>query len=264
MNWASACAAVIPCLNEERAIGPLVEAVRAQVSTVYVVDDGSCDNTSARAQAAGAIVLKNVSSQGKGAALTAGWSRAREHGFRWALSLDGDGQHSPEDIARFFECAERTSAALVVGNRMPAAAQMPRVRRWVNRFMSRQLSWLIGQAMPDSQCGFRLMNLEDWAGLPIRAEHFEIESEVLFQFAMAGRNIQFVPIEVIYKQEQSKIHPWRDSLRWLRWYQQAGRARPSGGWTPGLAAKNRPKRDSMAPGICDARRTSAQTHKPRR
>jgi glycosyltransferase involved in cell wall biosynthesis len=228
MDWASACAAVIPCLNEESAIGPLVKAVRRQVSAVYVVDDGSTDNTSACADAAGAVVLKKVSSQGKGAALTAGWSQAREHGFRWALSLDGDGQHSPDDIPRFFECAERTSALLIVGNRMLAAAQMPRLRRWVNGVMSWQISRLAGQTLPDSQCGFRLMDLDSWAGLPIRAAHFEIESEVLCQFALAGLPIEFVPIQVIYKQEQSKIHPWRDTLRWWRWRRQAGRQRRPG------------------------------------
>lgn len=67
------------------------------------------------------------------------------------------------------------------------------------------------------------MQLEAWSSLPIATTHFEIESEVLFLFATAGLPIEFVPIQVIYKQEQSKIHPWRDSLRWLRWYRQACR-----------------------------------------
>jgi hypothetical protein len=87
--------------------------------------------------------------------------------------------------------------------------------------MSREISRLAGQTLPDSQCGFRLMNLEDWAGLPVRATHFEVESEVLLLFARAGLRIEFVPIEVIYRQERTKIHPWRDTLRWLSWRREA-------------------------------------------
>ena len=224
MDWQAACAGVIPCLNEEGAIGPLVEAVRGYVSTVFVVDDGSTDATADRARAAGATVLANPEGPGKGAALRIGWQHAREHQFRWALTMDGDGQHSAEDIPALIECAERTSAALVCGDRMGQASRMPPLRRWVNRWMSRRLSILSGQSLPDSQCGFRLMELHYWAQLPVRARHFEIESEVLFLFAQAGFPIRFVPIATVYKQEQSKIHAWRDSLRWLQWYRDARRS----------------------------------------
>jgi hypothetical protein len=100
---------------------------------------------------------------------------------------------------------------------------MPPLRRWVNRWMSGELSRISGRSLPDSQCGFRLLNLDDLARVSIRATHFEIESEVLFRFARAGLPIEFVPIRVIYKAEQSKIHPWRDTVRWLRWRRQARR-----------------------------------------
>jgi hypothetical protein len=131
--------------------------------------------------------------------------------------MDGDGQHSPEDIPAFFRCAARTGASLVVGNRLGEASRMPFLRRSVNRWMSADISRLAGRDLPDSQCGFRLMNLDDWARLPIVSNHFEIESEMLYQFARAGLSIEFVPIQVIYKTEHSKIHPWRDTVRWLRW-----------------------------------------------
>ena len=223
MDWRAACAAVIPCLNEATAISPLVEAVRGHLSTVLIVDDGSTDQTSSMAREAGAIVLQNPRNLGKGAALQAGWGQVDKLGFAWALTLDGDGQHSPDDIPKFFHCAEAGAAALVVGNRMGQAQRVPAVRRWVNRWMSRRLSLLCGRPLPDSQCGFRLMKLEPWSRLRVSTTHFEIESEVLFLFATAGLGIEFVPIQVIYKQEQSKIHPWRDSLRWFRWYGQARR-----------------------------------------
>lgn len=223
MDWRAACAAVIPCLNEQAAIGSLVGAVREQLPTVFVVDDGSTDNTTAIARKAGAIVLQNQTTLGKGAALQIGLAQARKSGCRCALTMDGDGQHSPDDISLFLRCAERTSAALIIGDRMGQASRIPLVRRWVNRWMSRQLSNLTGRFLPDSQCGFRLINLEDWARLPVQVRYFEIESEVLFLFAKSGLTIEFVPVQVIYKQEKSKIHPLRDSVRWLRWYRRARR-----------------------------------------
>src|ERR1041384_1096260 len=223
MDWRAQCAAVIPCLNEDRTIGPLVQAVHNDLPTVIVVDDGCSDDTAALAQNAGAEVLRVPSTGGKGAALQTGWRHAHARGFHWALTLDGDGQHAPEEIPKFFRAAEQTSAALVVGNRMAEAVSMPWLRRAVNRWMSRWLSSAAGQPLPDSQCGFRLMDVRVWASLPITSAHFEIESEVLLAFVEAGQGIEFVPIRAIYKQEQSKIHPVRDTIRWLRWMSKVRR-----------------------------------------
>ena len=131
--------------------------------------------------------------------------------------MDGDGQHAPADIPKFLRAAEQTNASLVVGNRMSEAHKMPWVRRVVNRWMSRKLSALAGREFPDSQCGFRLIQLSALDRIRLRAQQFEIESEQLLAFAAAGETITFVPVQVIYRSERSKIHPWRDTLRWFRW-----------------------------------------------
>lgn len=222
MNCSLNCAAVIPCLNEAAAIGDVVRRVRQYLPVVFVVDDGSQDNTGELAAAAGAKVLRCSAPLGKGAALRTGWGHARERGFDWALSIDGDGQHAAEDIPAFLEAAERTGAKLVVGNRMGDPKEMPWLRKRVNRWMSRRISALAGAALPDTQCGYRLMDLNTWAELPVKANHFEIESAVLLAFAANGWRIEFVPIQVIYKSEQSKIHPIRDTFRWFRWWWRHG------------------------------------------
>ena len=221
MNWPAHCAVIIPCLNESAAIGALVTAVRRQLPHVLVIDDGSTDGTGRLATQAGAELLRHDKPLGKGAALHAGWKWAWESGFTWALTMDGDGQHSPADIPIFLKRAENTSAELVVGNRMGNTRNMPRLRRFVNRWMSARISRRAGCELPDSQCGFRLMNLSGLPSAPTSAAHFEIESEVLLSFARAGRKIEFVPIQVIYKNEQSKIHPFLDTLRWLHWWRNA-------------------------------------------
>ena len=223
MNWPSICAAVIPCLNEAQAIDKVVRDVRAHLPTVIVVDDGSTDETSQIARAAEAIVVRHDSTKGKGSAMNDGWRAAQKIGFDWALCMDGDGQHAAGDIPAFLDCAQRTGAAMVVGNRMANPSGMPWLRRQVNRWMSRRLSKLSGQHLPDTQNGFRLMDLRCWQPHATSATHFEIESEVLIAYLLAGHRVEFVPVEVIYDSEQSKIHPWRDTIRWFRWRREAAR-----------------------------------------
>lgn len=217
MDWSRHCAVVVPCLNEAAAIESLILGVRGHLSQVIVVDDGSTDDTGARALRSGAEVCRHEQPRGKGAALQTGLRRARELGFSWALVMDGDGQHAPRDIPAFLHRAEQTGADLIVGNRMNDSGKMPWLRRFVNRWMSRRLSRLAGQPLPDTQCGFRLLKLEPWSRLSLETQHFEVESESLLAFLAAGHRVEFVPIEVIYKTEQSKIHPWRDTVRWFKW-----------------------------------------------
>ena len=208
----------MPCLNEAASIVSLVKEVQKLIPAVIVVDDGSMDGTGRLAGQAGARVLRHGEPRGKGAALNAGWRLARDLGFKWALTLDGDGQHSPSDMPAFLSAAETSAAALIVGNRMANPSGMPWLRRRVNRWMSRQLTRAAGCDLPDTQCGFRLMNLAVWSKLQIQTNHFEMESELLLAFAAAGFPIVFVPIRVIYQNEESKIRPLQDTWRWFRWW----------------------------------------------
>lgn len=211
------CVAVIPCFNEAAAIGPLVAAVRVHVPHVLVVDDGSTDGTAEVARTAGAEVIVSPANRGKGAALQLGLPRARELGCSWALLLDGDGQHAPEDIPRFLDALPASGADLLIGNRMADPEGMPVVRRITNRVMSVVLSSLAGVHLPDTQCGFRMVRLSVLETLALRGERFELESEMLLTCLAAGRRVGFIPVQSRYKSEQSKIRPLPDALRWFRW-----------------------------------------------
>ena len=217
MNWTAECAAIIPCLNEAGSIAPLVQQVSQYLPKIFIVDDGSTDQTAQKARQMGAEVIQHPRSLGKGAALQAGLARAAAEGYSWAITLDGDGQHAPSDIPKFFEAAA-TGADLVLGNRMDKPDGMPGLRIFVNRWMSRRISTLAAQPFPDSQCGFRLLNLRAWSALRFDCRHFDFESEMLLNFARAGRRIAFVPVQAIYNGEHSKIRPLRDSLRWFKWW----------------------------------------------
>ena len=217
MDWKRQCAVVIPCFNEAAGIGMVVSETQKHLPTVIVVDDGSTDATAENARAAGAEVVRLAKNSGKGAALRAGWQRARELGFAWVLMLDGDGQHAADDIPRFFDCAGNSGAALVVGNRMGDCPAMPWLRRQVNRWMSQRISRMTGAKLPDSQCGFRLAHLQTLSGLTLFANRFEIESAVLVAFCRAGWKVEFVPIRTLYGNGGSNINPLTDTWRWLNW-----------------------------------------------
>ncbi len=218
MDWSAQCAVVIPCLNEARSIASVVEQCRRHLPTVIVIDDGSIDDTGKQAARAGARVIRHDRPIGKGAALEAGWSTARRAGFSWALTLDGDGQHSPEDIPLFLSRAGESQARLIIGNRMAHPARMPFVRRLVNRWVSRKLSAAAGRNFPDALCGFRLVHLPSWSRMLLTTKNFEVESELLMAFHDAGHAVEFVPVRLIYSGERSKIRPLQDTRRWFRWF----------------------------------------------
>ena len=209
---------LIPAYNEEKHIGAVVREVLDYCPDVVVIDDGSPDDTDRVAAAAGATVLEHVRNQGKGAALQTGFDYARANGYDLALTLDADGQHAPSDIPAFLQAYERTHSPVLVGNRMGNVADMPWNRRFVNRFMSDLLSRVMGQYVPDSQCGFRLYHRSAFPEGPYDAhsQRFAAESEILLRLALQGRKIGAVAIQTIYGDEKSKVNPFFDTIRFFR------------------------------------------------
>ena len=209
---------MVPCFNEAATIGKVVGGLRAFLSRIIVVDDGSTDSTATTAAKEGAVVARHARNQGKGAALQTGLAAAIDAGAEWAVLLDGDGQHKPEDIPTLLARARHTGAPLVVGSRMHDKRSIPWLRRQINQGMSRALSHRLGRYLPDTQCGFRWVDLRVWRSLSIRSRHFEIESEMLAAFILAGWRVEFVPIQVVGRGPSSRIRPFRDTWRWLQWW----------------------------------------------
>ena len=209
---AKATAAVlIPARNEAATIGHVVRGCVAAGFAVTVIDDASTDDTAFLAAQAGAGVLTLTGPyHGKTAALHHALGRLTASA-EWLLFLDGDGQHHPADLTRFWSL--RDEADLIVGNRFPDAARMPRLRRWTNRAMS---AILRRSGIIDSQCGFRLVR-RAWLGSWRPAgHHFQFETEMaLYATAHPGRVIN-LPIAATYAREESKIVPWRDAINFAR------------------------------------------------
>jgi len=213
-------AVIIPCHNECAAIGTVVHKSLSRIPCVIVVDDGSSDDTRTLAEQAGATVLTHPARQGKGSAISLGLMWAREKRYTWALLLDGDGQHDPDDMDAFLELTDTTNADLIIGDRMTRPTGMPLLRWLTNKTMSALISAYIGVSIPDSQCGYRLLRLSTLSDVSFSAKGFEIETEMIVKLAAKNSRILSIPTATLYGDEKSKIRPARDTFRWLRWFSQ--------------------------------------------
>ncbi len=211
-------AAIIPAYNAGRHLAAVVDNVEAFVprNRIVVVDDGSKDDTRAVAEKAGVVVVVHPINQGKGAAIRSGIARAQELGVRFAILLDADGQHSPNEIPAFMSRQEATGADMVVGNRLENAANMPWLRKATNYVTSAVVSLLAGRRVPDSQNGYRLIRLDHFKKFPLTTSRYEIESEMIIRAGRAGGRLASVPIQTIYAGEASFINPFVDTMRFLR------------------------------------------------
>ena len=213
----SQTAAVIPAYQDEKHIGDIVRRTRERLDHILVIDDGSSDQTAHRAREAGAEVLIHDQNRGKGEAIKTGlghWS-ARE--VTWAILLDSDGQHLPEEIDRFMAAAASVrEPSFFIGNRMNDTARMPLTRRIVNRYMSSEISRVCEQQIPDTQCGFRMLDRQLAPELRASGHRFDYETEVLIIASRKGYRIESVPITTVYTDQVSKIHPVRDTIRFFK------------------------------------------------
>ena len=206
-------AAVIPAFNEAAAIASVVTGIRSIVDQVFVVDDGSADDTATRAAEAGAVVLRHEHNAGKGNAVRTGLTRAMEGPFTHVLLLDGDMQHLPAEAATLITAAAESGADAVLGERRFFRENMPAARYHANRLGSVVLSWFVGVRVRDTQCGFRIFRLDTLRHLRLRATGYEIETEMLVKIRRRGGRLASVPITAVYGNEQSKLRPVRDTTR---------------------------------------------------
>lgn len=206
---------VIPAYNAAETIGELVRRVKQQGLAVVVVDDGSRDRTASAASAQGALVISHLRNEGKGCALRTGFDYARRLRFDGVVTMDSDGQHDPAEIPQLIRAGEVQHAGIVLGNRMSDGAAMPPARRGTNALMSSLVSAMVGQAIPDTQCGFRMIRREVLETLPLRAARFEIETEVVLAAARRRWKIVSIPIRSIYDHQRSHIRPVREAGRFL-------------------------------------------------
>jgi glycosyltransferase involved in cell wall biosynthesis len=207
---------IIPTYNESKAISGLISQIQKLGLKAIIIDDGSSDDTAKIALQSGAEVLCNKLNSGKGASLIKGYAFAVSQGFDAVISMDGDGQHSTDDIKAFIQKAESSGCGIIIGNRMAMTKGMPVLRVVTNRFMSRIISAVAKQCIPDTQCGFRLIKKDLLQKLDLSTSKYETESEILIKAARLGFKIESIPVKTIYSGQKSQINPFVDTFRFLR------------------------------------------------
>lgn len=194
---------VIAAYDEAATIAALVRRCCAlsEVARVIVVDDGSRDGTGPLAEAAGAEVLRHPTNQGKGASLRDGLRAALAAGAAVIATLDGDGQHRPEDLPRLLACGRRWPEHIVIGSRRTAGADMPRRRRIANRVADFWVSWAARHPIDDSQSGLRVYPAGVARQIAMRPDApggFAFESAVLIEAGRRGCRTVAVEVPAIY------------------------------------------------------------------
>ncbi len=207
---------VIPTYNEVSTVGSIVRDICARGFRAVVVDDGSRDSTIVDANKFGAELVVHSRNIGKGRCIKEGLQYSLENGCDVVITMDGDGQHNLKEIGRFIEQHKKTGADIILGNRMNNPKRMPFLRRCTNVFMSFVISFILGERIDDSQCGYRLLSRKAVEKISLRTTKYEIESEMLLEAKRHGLSISSVEIDSIYKGESSQINPFFDTIRFIR------------------------------------------------
>jgi len=201
--------AAIPCLNEEKFIGEIVSKTRVFVDKVVVIDDGSSDNTCKAARAAGAEVIRHKRRQGAGAATRAAFEAAKKYHANILVTLDGDGQHNPDEIPKVLEPILNEGADLTIGSRFfqQKLKNIPKYRK----FGIDVITWLynLGSVtkVSDSQSCFRAHSRRLLEAVNITEDGFGFSVQVLIQARRKGFVIREAPVSCIYHSDGSTLNP---------------------------------------------------------
>ena len=207
---------IIPTYNNAGTVLDVITRALAQNLPVVVVDDGCTDGTAAQlAEAALPVtVLTHPCNRGKGIALRTGLEYARKNGFRYAVTLDADGQHFPEDLPLFLAAIDGHPGALVLGSRDLTADNMPGGNTFANRFSNFWFRIQTARRIPDTQTGYRAYPLASLPSLKLLTARYEAELTLLVFSAWKGVELVPVPIRVCYPEDRvSSFRPFRDFFR---------------------------------------------------
>ncbi len=216
-------AVVAPTFDNAGTVADVVARTAKHGLAVFVVDDGSTDQTPAVleqvAREFGVRVIHHPINRGKAAALGTGFEAAAAAGFTHALTIDTDGQLDPDEMPALIDAARQSPRALVVGVRSDRAADYPPRSRAGRRVSNVLVRFESGLRVSDSQCGFRVYPLDVVLALDCKAGHFGFETEVITRAGWAGCEVREVPVTCRYfppDERVSHFRPWLDSGRAAR------------------------------------------------
>lgn len=209
------CCVIIPTYNNHKTLKRVLDGVLNYTENIIVVNDGSTDTTIPILQEYTQITQIHLpKNRGKGKALRTGFAAARIAGYRYAITIDSDGQHFPDDIPVFIDAVQTEGDVLLIGSRNMAQDGVPKKSSFGNKFSNFWFWFETGIKLEDTQSGFRLYPLER---MPKRffTPKFEFEIEVIVRSAWKGITVKNVPVKVLYDMNERVTHfrPFTDFTR---------------------------------------------------
>jgi glycosyltransferase involved in cell wall biosynthesis len=192
----------IPAFNEERTIAKLVLETQKYVDAVLVCDDGSTDCTAEIAERMGADVIRHEKNMGYGAAIKTLFTMARDLNADVLITLDGDGQHDPQEIPHLVEHVLKDKADIVLGSRFLGSEEngVPRYRSWGIRLISRLAGAASNYNFHDAQCGFRVYGHKALNGINLVENGMGSSVEILMKAKKEGLTVAEVPAKCQYRE----------------------------------------------------------------
>jgi glycosyltransferase involved in cell wall biosynthesis len=204
------CCVIIPTYNNAITIKAVIYDVLQYVADVIVVNDGATDSTSGiLASITSVTVIEYRYNRGKGYALNQGFKRAVSLGFRYAITIDSDSQHSGSDISQFLVKIQKYPDSLIIGSRLIRQANMPGGNTFANNFSNFWYRLQTGINLPDTQSGFRLYPLHKIAPIRFITTRYEGELELLVRAAWRGIKVCDVAISVYYPPRGERVSHFR-------------------------------------------------------
>ena len=215
LNLKKVCV-IIPTYNNHKTLKRVIDGVLQYTTNVIVVNDGSTDSTLEIIKSYSSIDSIHISkNKGKGNALQLGFKKAIEKGFHYAITIDSDGQHFPDDIPVFLEeLAKNEDNILLIGSRNMNQEGVPKKSSFGNKFSNFWFWFETGIKLEDTQSGYRLYPLLHLSKKYF-TNKFEFEIEVIVRAAWKGTVVKNIPVKILYDPEERVTHfrPFKDFTR---------------------------------------------------
>lgn len=213
---------IVPTYNNRNTVLQVIDRLLPYAKDILVVNDGSTDDTLALLNdRADITIVTYAQNQGKGHALRTGFVKAKEMGFDYAITIDSDGQHYPEDLPHFVEKLKQCMATgrpdvIIVGNRKLQLENMPGGNTFANYFSNFWFALQTWQCLPDTQTGYRLYPLHHLHGLGLITARYEAELEFMVFAAWHGVKLESTPIRVYYPPREERVTHFRPFWDFVR------------------------------------------------
>lgn len=208
---------IIPTYNNEKTLEGVISATTDITRDVIVVNDGSNDSTEEILKKYDDLkIISYPSNKGKGYAIRKGFEKATAEGYDYAITIDSDGQHFPEDIHKFLDKSKEDPGSLIVGDRNLKAESLSGGSSFANKFSNFWFRFLTGTNLEDTQTGYRLYPLKSLENMRFFTSKYEFELEVLVRAAWRGVNVTSIPVRVFYPSREERVshfRPFKDFAR---------------------------------------------------